>query len=306
MARINSCATTVVAFICLSAVPAHALVSGEPEWAHKIVGLFRENRLVNCALDSTNFQVDGVFGVLLQCFVRCKGHFTKFDYKQDGAPCNTPALERGACHSGVCQKLTTSSAVLPLTTGRPKRDWSPLVPPRVPRSTVLAKARQLQTVATTMTTHRTKTSAPVTNWSTTAAYRFDKNGPHPALTTMHQSTESSSSIADHTTGSRSTSQRSVLSDETTRHQRTKHDRKSPNFPTQTASSVVATADATSSEIAPVTFHFNPIRPAPTEDLLSTPAAVDAVTPWPYIIITDFAYKFAPPARVRPAASDSFN
>lgn len=303
MARINICAATVAVFISLLAVSSQ--VSGEPEWAHKIVELFHQNRLVNCELDSTNAQVDGIFGALLQCFVRCKGHFAKFDYKHDGTPCNTATMEPGACHAGACQKLTTSSAVLPITTGRPKQDWSPSVPPRVPGTTLIENSRQFETVDTTMTTLRAKTWAPATNLATTARYRFDSNRSHPPPATTHQSTESASSMADHTTGSRSTSQRSVLSEETTRHQRTKQDSHSPNFLTQTASSVVASADATSSEIVPVTFHFNPITPAPTEDLLSTPVAVDAVTPWPYIIITDFAYKFAPPARVRPAASDSF-
>lgn len=304
MARINSCAATVAVFISILAVSSH--VSGEQERSHKIVELFRQRRLVNCELDSTNVQVDGVFGALLQCFVWCKGDFAKIDYKQDGAPCNTTRMERGACHSGVCQKLITSAAMLPITTGRPKQDWSPSVPPRIRGTTVLENARQLETVATTITTRRTKTSAPATNWATTALYTFDKNWPHPSLTKTHQSTESASSMAIRTTGSHSTSERSVLSDETTRHQTTKHDIKSTNFPTQTARSVVASADATSSEIVPVTFHFNPIRPAPTEDLQSTSVTADAVTPWPYIIITDFAYKFASPARVRPAASDSFN
>lgn len=303
MARMNYSAAAFAVVICISVVSGD--FSGEPEWTTRALEFLRKSILVNCEQASTNFLADGLFGLLLQCFVQCKGQLAKFDYKHDGALCTTSRKETGACHSGVCKKLPSPSAILSVPTGRPKKDLRPFIPSRDQRTTDVEKTKKIPTEATSMPTGRTKTLAPATHWLTTAPSTFD-NQPHDSLYTRLQSDDSASSVAQQTTRSVLTSPRSVLSDAKTAPQMTKPESKSPQFVAQTAGSVVASDKATSSESVPATFYVNPSRAAPTADALLTPEAVAAITPWPYIIITDFAYKFAPPARLRHGLSAPFS
>lgn len=303
MARINCCAAPFALVLCLSAVLA-ARVSGVHPTEDPVMKIFHDNRVVNCERDSTKWKVDSVFGVLLQCFVRCKGTFS-WGYERDGAPCNTTTMERGACHSGVCKKVTTTSAILPTTTEQPERETTAFIRAKDPATTVVQHSNPLGTEAAVPTTERPQTPVTGTNWATTAVYTPHINEPLPSLEPKLQTNVPAASVAQRSTWSVLTSQRFVFRKETTTHQMTRAESKPPSSVTQTADSVAAEVGATRSERVPATFHFDLISGAPAERQFPTSVVVDAVTGWPYIIITDFAYKFAQPARLRAAASTPF-
>lgn len=211
-------------------------------------------------------------------------------------------MERGTCQSGVCKKVTTTSAILPITTEKPEPEPTTFIRAKDPTTTIAEHSNPLETEAAVQTTERTQTPASDTNWATTAVYTPHSNEPPSSLESRQQSNVPAASAAQRTTWSVLTSQRFVFSEATTTHQMTRAESKPPNLVTKTANSAESAVGATRPETVPATFHLDLISGAPAEHPLRTAVVVDAVTGWPYIIITDFAYKFAQPARLRAAAS----